>query len=571
MALGKFLILRRPPLRDAACGGSSGQGGRLEGRTVPIRQIINFLTASSAGVTKAPSTEGERDGEIVGTGDYKYRIIENWAKLPDGWSFKEVAAVGVDKNDNVYAFNRGEHPMMVFDRDGNFLRSWGEGQYPRAHGVHMGPDDSIYLTDDGGHFVRKCSLDGKVLLEIGVPGKPAPYMSGEPFHRCTHTALSPKGDIYVSDGYGNARVHKYSPDGKLLMSWGEPGTDPGQFNIVHNICTDADGWVYVADRENHRVQVFDGNGKYETQWNNLHRPCGLYMDYTAATRSAISANSGRSMGVNSNSPNLRAAGQHRRQPGQAVGAVRRPACRPGADRVHRAARPCRRFARRPLCRRGLLDVVAGRLPGRAEAGESALLPQIRESPLIEPRCEGTRWARLRCRSTAARLRSPATTGRRRAFGALPNMSTPRSASLSPSVGQVGEARLLLLAALAIADELSDANDALQQERSRARPRRNRVKRGARNRPGRSSLLHRVCRHPSFALRGGAGRRVRPHVTPGPIPTSWGPSLSKSWLRHMVTHLLRRATEELHADGRIGSTPQPRFLPTVPAPSFVQER
>jgi len=173
--------------------------------------------------------------EIVGTGDFKYRIIENWAKLPDGWSFKEVAAVGVDNKDNVYAFNRGDHPVMVFDRDGKFLRSWGEGQYPRAHGVQMGPDDSIYLTDDGGHFVRKCSLDGKVLLEIGVPGKPAEYMSGEPFHRCTHTALSPKGEIYVSDGYGNARVHKFSPDGKLLTSWGEPGTGPGEFNIVHNI------------------------------------------------------------------------------------------------------------------------------------------------------------------------------------------------------------------------------------------------------------------------------------------------------------------------------------------------
>ena len=216
---------------------------------------------------------------IVGQGDYKYEIKENWAKLPDGWSFKEVAAVGVDRQDNVYCFTRGEHPVIVFDRDGNFLRSWGEGQYIRAHGVHMGPDDSIYLTDDGGHFVRKCSLDGKVLLELGVPGKPAPYLSGEPFNRCTHTALSPKGEIYVSDGYGNAKVHKYAPDGKLLLSWGEPGSDPGQFNLVHNICTDADGWVYVADRENHRVQVFDGNGKYETQWNNLHRPCGLYMDY----------------------------------------------------------------------------------------------------------------------------------------------------------------------------------------------------------------------------------------------------------------------------------------------------
>ena len=123
------------------------------------------------------------------------------------------------------------------------------------------------------------TLDGKVLLELGVPGKPAPYMSGEPLHRCTHTALSPQGHIYVSDGYGNSRVHKYTPDGKLLMSWGEPGTGEGEFNIVHNICCDADGWVYVADRENHRVQVFDGNGKFETQWQNLHRPCGLCMPY----------------------------------------------------------------------------------------------------------------------------------------------------------------------------------------------------------------------------------------------------------------------------------------------------
>src|ERR1700738_5170110 len=130
---------------------------------------------------------------IVGTGDFKYRIIEDWAKLPDGWSFKEVGAVGVDNRDNVYVFNRGDHPIMVFDRNGNFLRSWGGGQYPRAHGVHMGPDDSIYLTDDGGHFVRKCSLDGKVLLEIGVPGKPAPYMSGGPFHR----SLAERRDLRV--------------------------------------------------------------------------------------------------------------------------------------------------------------------------------------------------------------------------------------------------------------------------------------------------------------------------------------------------------------------------------------
>jgi len=215
----------------------------------------------------------------LGGGKYTFVVRDQWAKVPDEIVLGDVAAVGVDGHDRVYAFNRGDHPVAVFDAEGNLLRTWGEGVFSRPHGVHMGPDDTIWLTDDGDHTVRKCTLEGKVLLTLGIAGKPAPYMSGEPFHRCTHTALSPKGEIYVSDGYGNSRVHKYSPDGKLLMSWGEPGTGEGEFNIVHNICTDADGWVYVADRENHRVQVFDGNGKYETQWNNLHRPCGMYMPY----------------------------------------------------------------------------------------------------------------------------------------------------------------------------------------------------------------------------------------------------------------------------------------------------
>jgi DNA-binding beta-propeller fold protein YncE len=240
---------------------------------------------------------------ILGAGAYRYEVVDGWAKLPPGREFNaDVAAVGVDAQDRVYAFNRGQHPMVVFDRDGNFLRAWGEGVFHRAHGVYMAPDDTLWLTDDGDHTVRHCTLDGKVLLTIGIPGKPAPYMSGEPFHRCTHTALSPQGDLYVSDGYGNSRVHKYSPDGKLRSSWGEPGTDPGQFNIPHNICCDADGWVYVADRENHRVQVFDGNGKYETQWNNMHRPSGLYME--RGSRRFYVGEIGGGMNVNYNVPNI---------------------------------------------------------------------------------------------------------------------------------------------------------------------------------------------------------------------------------------------------------------------------
>lgn len=215
----------------------------------------------------------------LGQGEFVYTVVEGWPRLPDGWRLGDVAGVGVDRNDRVYLFHRGEHPLMVFDRDGRFLSAWGDGLFRRAHGVHIGPDDAIYLTDEGDHTVRKCTLDGKVLLTIGVAGAPAAFMSGEPFRRCTHTALSPAGDIYVSDGYGNARVHKYSPDGRRLRSWGEPGVAPGQFNLPHNIGCDADGWVYVADRENHRIQVFSGDGRFETEWRGLHRPSGMHLPH----------------------------------------------------------------------------------------------------------------------------------------------------------------------------------------------------------------------------------------------------------------------------------------------------
>jgi hypothetical protein len=212
---------------------------------------------------------------ILGDGDHRYRVDKDWGRIPEDWSLGDVAGLGVDSKDRVYVFSRSDHPMIVLDREGNLLDEWGVGTFTAPHAVHVGPDDAIYCTDASDHTVRKCSPTGKVLLTLGIPGSPAARLSGLPFCKCTHTALSPAGDIYVSDGYGNARVHKFSPNGEHLFSWGEPGTKPGQFNLPHNICCDDDGWVYVADRENHRIQVFDGNGRYETQWNNLHRPSGI--------------------------------------------------------------------------------------------------------------------------------------------------------------------------------------------------------------------------------------------------------------------------------------------------------
>jgi NHL repeat len=214
--------------------------------------------------------------KTLGSGKFTYRVEPGWAKLPDGWDFADVGGIAIDRQDNVYVFNRGGHPMIVLDRNGKFLSSWGEDVFKRPHALHIGPDETIWCADDGDHTVRKCTLDGRVLMTLGTPGKAAPAFSGQPFNRPTHTALAPNGDIYIADGYGNARVHRYSPDGRLLASWGESGTDPGQFNIVHNICCDVAGLVYVADRENHRVQVFDGVGRYITQWTNVHRACGLY-------------------------------------------------------------------------------------------------------------------------------------------------------------------------------------------------------------------------------------------------------------------------------------------------------
>ena len=128
-------------------------------------------------------------------------------------------------------------------------------------------------------------------------------MSGRPFCRCCHTALSPEGNIYVADGYGNARIHVFAPDGRPLFGWGEPGTGPGQFNLPHNICCDDDGWIYVADRENHRLQVFDRKGRYETQIGNLHRASALAI-VGRTCPICIVGEIGLYMSVNRRTPNL---------------------------------------------------------------------------------------------------------------------------------------------------------------------------------------------------------------------------------------------------------------------------
>jgi hypothetical protein len=242
---------------------------------------------------------------FMGSGDYTFRVEDNWPKLPPDLVLGDVSAVAVDDKDRVYLFNRGPNPMVIVDRAGNFLDTWGQNVFKDAHGVYVGPDGYIYCTDWGDHTVRRCTPDGKVLMTLGTPNEPAPYMSGRPFNRCTQTVLSPDMDyLYVTDGYGNAKVHKFTRDGKYVTSWGESGSGPGEFNLPHAICCDKNGFFYVADRENHRIQIFDGDGRFETQINNLHRPGGLYLMESAGETICYIGELGPFYSFNRRAPNL---------------------------------------------------------------------------------------------------------------------------------------------------------------------------------------------------------------------------------------------------------------------------
>ena len=208
----------------------------------------------------------------------RYRVVEGFFQRPRGWTFTEVADVAVDADDNVYVFNRGEHPVMVFDRNGAFLDAWGEigseHYFTFPHGLTVGPDGFVYTADSRDHSIRKYTKEGRPVLTLGSPHQNAVAFQGRPFNRPTHAAVASNGDVYVSDGYGNARIHVFDAKGTYKLGWGEPGHDPGQFNTVHSVFIDhANGdRVYAADRYNNRVQFFTPDGEYIGEWGGLRLP-----------------------------------------------------------------------------------------------------------------------------------------------------------------------------------------------------------------------------------------------------------------------------------------------------------
>lgn len=231
---------------------------------------------------------------VYGTGDYRYGHVPGWAKLPGGWVWGHGTGVAVDARDNVYLFNRTAHPVIVFDGQGTFLRSWGEGVFRRPHGVFITPDQFVWGADDGDHVIRKFDMDGRLLKTLGVPGHPSGtgYVhegdltrrldsikhGAGPFNRPTKLVLAPWGEMYASDGYGNSRVHRFGADGTLIGSWGEPGRAPGQFRLPHGLAIDARERILVADRENSRVQLFSRDGDFLEAWNDLEKASDVAID-----------------------------------------------------------------------------------------------------------------------------------------------------------------------------------------------------------------------------------------------------------------------------------------------------
>ena len=393
-------MTRRQVFRALTAAAVGGAAQRLAAPAIRSRLAgaAGFAVLAAAGASPGAAAEPV----ILGEGAYRYRVVEGWGALPPGFTYRDGAAVCVDSKDNVYVFNRGAHPVIVFDRDGQFLRSWGEDiGFVNAHGAAVGPDDMLYLTDDFGAAVRKCTPEGKVVMTIGTPGKPAPRFSGDPFNRCTHTALSPEGDIYVSDGYQNARVHKYSANGKLMFSWGEPGTGPGQFNLVHNIACDDDGLVYVADRENHRVQVFDGNGKYQAEWHNMMRPCGLYVTRGKSPLAIVGELGPETAAtLTAGVPNLGPRVSLLSADGEVQGAARYAALGRGARAVHRPARHRGRFPWRYLRGRGLQHLLAGVVRQEARP-RAALAAETGAGDLTRGACGGADRRRFRVDASTA--------------------------------------------------------------------------------------------------------------------------------------------------------------------------
>ena len=243
--------------------------------------IWQRIDSPSKEVLKAPAQDNEtllsvRAWEVrKSPSDLGYRVVRDWMRLPPGWRLGQVAGVAADAEGRYYVYHRGEEapPLICFNREGEYLHSWGEDAYVRPHMAKCDEDGDIWLIDDRGHVLYLYNPDGELLKKLGTKGVPGE--DGSHFNRPTDIAFGLKGEFYVSDGYGNRRVARFDKDLNFLSQWGSEGEGEGQFILPHAVTTDDEGLVYVADRNRWRVQIFSPEGRFLRQWTHIGKPFGI--------------------------------------------------------------------------------------------------------------------------------------------------------------------------------------------------------------------------------------------------------------------------------------------------------
>ena len=242
----------------------------------------------------APVTETIETQRLEGPSGRAFTEVENWLHLPHDWTACDIPGITVGPDDRVYLFTRGncprsaDHPVIVLESDGTFVRSFGEDLFDFAHAIAMGVDGLLYCVDVGGHRVRVFTPEGELVRTIEGPVSPSDtgyttdfrtiVRAAGPFNQPTKMVTAGNGDLFASDGYANARIHHFTPTGDLRASWGEPGDAHGAFNIPHSVLVLPDERVLVCDRENNRIQIFDVHGTYLTEWSDFARPDDVCVD-----------------------------------------------------------------------------------------------------------------------------------------------------------------------------------------------------------------------------------------------------------------------------------------------------
>lgn len=250
----------------------------FSGGTTPPAAVAQQAQPLQPGVQQVPNLAQKIPYPRV-TLSTCYEVAPDWPQRPDNIPWGQTPGVFVDKQDRVWVYTRAIPTVQVYDVAGKLLFAWGEevfGKYMErmlAHQIKLDDQGNVWLADVGNHAVFKLSPEGKILMILGTPGEPG--CDASHFYKVTDMAVAPNGDVFVADGYGNARVVRFDAKGRFLKQWGTMGVEPGQFNLPHAVVVDSKNRVYIADRNNARVQVFDADGRLLAVWKDLLVPWGF--------------------------------------------------------------------------------------------------------------------------------------------------------------------------------------------------------------------------------------------------------------------------------------------------------